>query len=60
MYLIDTNTLIEAKNRYYHFDICPGFWEAILTNNNIKTIEMVIQEIKDGKDELKDWIIKNE
>jgi len=60
MYLIDTNTLIEAKNRYYHFDICPGFWKAILTNNNIKTIEMVIQEIKDGRDELKDWIINNE
>ena len=60
MYLIDTNTLIDAKNRYYHFDICPGFWKAILTNNNIKTIEMVIQEIKDGKDELKDWIIENE
>lgn len=26
MYLIDSNVLIEAKNRYYAFDIAPGFW----------------------------------
>ena len=24
MYLLDTNVLIEAKNRYYAFDIAPG------------------------------------
>ncbi len=27
MYLFDANVFIEAKNRYYAFDICPGFWE---------------------------------
>jgi len=27
MYLVDSNVLIEAKNRYYAFDIAPGFWE---------------------------------
>lgn len=27
MYLVDANVLIEAKNRYYAFDIAPGFWE---------------------------------
>lgn len=26
-YLIDANVLIEAKNRYYAFDIAPGFWK---------------------------------
>ena len=26
MYLLDTNVFIEAKNRYYAFDIAPGFW----------------------------------
>lgn len=25
MYLLDSNVLIEAKNRYYAFDIAPGF-----------------------------------
>ncbi|MCG7301294.1 DUF4411 family protein [Brevibacterium ravenspurgense] len=27
MYLLDANVLIEAKNRYYAFDIAPGFWD---------------------------------
>jgi predicted nucleic acid-binding protein len=27
MYLVDANVLIEAKNRYYAFDIAPGFWK---------------------------------
>lgn len=27
MFLIDANILIEAKNRYYAFDLAPGFWE---------------------------------
>lgn len=26
MHLVDANVLIEAKNRYYAFDIAPGFW----------------------------------
>ncbi len=25
-YLLDANVFIEAKNLYYAFDICPGFW----------------------------------
>ena len=27
MFLIDANILIEAKNRYYAFDLAPGFWD---------------------------------
>ncbi|MGO2111565.1 MAG: DUF4411 family protein [Pseudoclavibacter sp.] len=26
MYLVDASVLIEAQNRYYAFDITPGFW----------------------------------
>lgn len=26
-YFVDANVLIEAKNRYYAFDIAPGFWK---------------------------------
>ena len=29
-YLLDTNSLFDAKNLWYRFDICPGFWEWIL------------------------------
>ena len=33
MYLLDTNVLIEAKNRYYAFDIAPGSaWLTVPTN----------------------------
>ena len=27
--LLDADTLIDAKNRYYDFDVCPGFWDWI-------------------------------
>ncbi|WP_196717580.1 DUF4411 family protein [Actinomyces trachealis] len=26
MYLLDAHVLIDAKNRYYVFDIAPGCW----------------------------------
>ena len=29
-YIFDANTLLEAKNRYYSFDVCPGFWDWLL------------------------------
>ena len=28
-YLLDTNVLIEAKNRHYGFDFCPAFCDWI-------------------------------
>ena len=27
-YLVDSDVFITAKNLYYPFDICPGFWSA--------------------------------
>ena len=60
-YLLDTNTFIEAKNRYYTFDVCPGFWEWLGSfgkkQSMISTIH-VKKELQDGKDELADWIKK--
>lgn len=32
-YLLDANTFIEAKNRYYSMNICPGFWQWITITN---------------------------
>ena len=32
-YLLDTNVFIEAKNRYYSFEVCPGFWDWIVAEN---------------------------
>lgn len=28
--LLDSDIFIAAKNAYYAFDICPGFWSALL------------------------------
>ena len=59
IYLIDTNILIEAKNRYYAFTICPGFWELLITHNSnsfITSIDKVKLELNKGDDELKNWI----
>lgn len=59
MYLLDSNVLIEAKNRYYAFDFCPAFWEWLILQNKHKkvySIKKVKDEIIAGKDELKDWV----
>lgn len=28
-HLLDSNTLIEAKNRYYSMTVCPAFWQWV-------------------------------
>ncbi|WP_028255715.1 DUF4411 family protein [Veillonella magna] len=59
VYLIDTNTLITAKNLYYGFDIAPSFWAFLSRCNSIKTIDWVEDEINDGKDNLSSWFSNN-
>ncbi|MGY4904542.1 DUF4411 family protein [Streptomyces sp. 900116325] len=58
MYLVDSNVLIEAKNRYYAFDIAPGFW-AWLDHAHINSLACSIAPVRDeliqGGDELADW-----
>ena len=61
IYVLDTNILIEAKNRYYAFDICPGFWDALIVheaNSRIESIDRIKKEITDGKydDDLLQWV----
>ncbi len=54
-YLLDTSTLIQAKNEYYTFALCPGFWDWLDQENKSGTvfsIEPVLREIRDGAD---DW-----
>jgi len=58
IYLLDANTLIEAKNRYYGMTICPGYWSWILRSHGkglLVSIETVGDELKRGKDELAQW-----
>ncbi len=30
IYLVDSDVFITAKNLYYSFDLCPGFWESVV------------------------------
>lgn len=58
-YLLDANVFIQAKNQYYAFNICPGFWESLLgafDNGDICTIVQVRPELEVGKDEIAAWI----
>ena len=55
-YLLDTNVLIEAKNGFYAFDLCPGFWEWIRSYQDMRSIQMVKDEILEGNDVLSKWV----
>lgn len=33
-YILDANVLITAHRTYYGFDLCPGFWTAIIEGFN--------------------------
>lgn len=60
-YVFDSNVFIEAKRRYYAFDICPGFWQFIIHQNelsNVISVDKVSDELKMG-DELERWINDN-
>lgn len=57
-YLLDANVFIEAKNRYYGFDVCPAFWDWIDDRNRagvVFSIEKVAGELAGREDELHAW-----
>ncbi len=61
IFLIDTNSFIEPKNRYYAFDFAPGFWRQLsqhIRSRDIAVLDMVKDEIEKGNDddELSKWI----
>ncbi len=59
MYLLDSNIFIQAKNFYYSFDICPGFWDWMdhaVSKCDVRSIIKIYDELADGNDELATWI----
>ena len=57
IYVLDANVFIQAHRRWYTFDICPGFWLALLHHHKagrIVSIDRVRKEIVAG-DALADW-----
>lgn len=58
MHLVDANILIDAKNRYYAFDIAPGFWDWLERGHRsgvLISIDAVRDELLAGEDELAGW-----
>jgi hypothetical protein len=57
-FLFDANAFIEAKRRYYAFDLCPGYWDAVLAwhaQQRLLSIDRVGAELQKGNDDLKAW-----
>jgi hypothetical protein len=58
IYLLDANTLIEAKNRYYSMAICPAYWSWVKRSyvaGIVASIQPICTELRRGNDELADW-----
>ena len=58
IFLLDANVFIEAKRRYYGFDLCPGFWESLVFHHDqerVYSIDRVKDELQDGGDDLANW-----
>lgn len=58
-YVLDANVFIEAKRRYYAFDVCSGFWESLIwlqSEGRIGSIDRVKNELVRGGDDLTAWI----
>lgn len=57
-YLLDANVFIEASKRYYSFNVCPGFWKALLAHHRtsrVFSIDRVLDELTGEGDQLSDW-----
>lgn len=55
---MDSNALIQAKNQFYRFDFCPGFWDWVAIEHAkgmLYSIEKVKDELEDGQEELANW-----
>lgn len=60
-YLLDANVFIEAHQKYYAFDLCPGFWRALVRQHAAKrvvSIDKVRGELVAQGNALRDWVRK--
>ncbi|MDE2975453.1 MAG: DUF4411 family protein [Gemmatimonadota bacterium] len=60
-YLVDSDVFITAKNLYYSFDLCPGFWRSVLHHHRegrVFSVDRVRSELLAGSrtDDLVQWV----
>lgn len=59
LYVLDSDTFIQAHRSHYPIDVFPNFWEKLkqlASENKIISIDKVKNEIYENEDVLKDWI----
>lgn len=57
-YVLDASVFIQAKRRFYPFEICPGYWDALRwyrEAGRICSVDKVRDELARGSDALWDW-----
>lgn len=60
-YLVDSDVFITAKNLYYAFDLCPGFWKSLLHyhgEGRVFSVDRVRNELLAGRsdEDLFQWV----
>lgn len=60
-YIIDSDVFISAKNGYYAFVICPGFWDSLIHHHDqrrVHSLDRVQQELLAGRkdEDLVQWV----
>ena len=60
-YLVDSDVFITAKNLYYAFDLCPGFWKALIHHHQqgrVFSVDRVRGELLAGRktEDLVQWV----
>jgi len=63
-YVIDSDVLITAKNLYYAFDLCPGFWKSLIHRHHegrVFSIDRVRNELLAGQrtEDLVVWVLEH-
>ena len=57
-FVLDANVFISAHQTYYAFEICPGFWLALIRQHEAKrvcSIDKIKAELVPGDDLLSRW-----
>lgn len=60
LYLLDSNVLIDANRDYYPLDRVPEFWDWLLHIASLTRVRIpteIYEELKEGNDALKDWVV---
>jgi Domain of unknown function (DUF4411) len=60
-FVLDSDVFIAAKNAYYAFDICPGFWKGVLRAfqvGRVQSLDRIRSELLLGRreEDLVQWV----